>query len=140
MNTVINHLHALKPPNTTWQKMNVSSSLIGAAVGRKQDYLFVTNNRLPDYRMFIRAEDFGSQLEVSWLLSVDPLLPKRIYAKLITGSAIGTAHGLSFFKEQAIKGYASVVKQAVTNTATQLMEELKQDARKLNTRSGLDNW
>src|SRR5688572_28295433 len=121
MNTVINRLFAVKPPNTTWQKVDVVPGLLRSfSAKNKRDYLLVTNSTLPDHRMFIRAADFGNQLEVSWLLTIDPLLPKRMVSRFLTGSSQAMSGGRSFYKQQAISGYITTVRQTVLETVKQL--------------------
>ena len=53
--------------------------------GEKRPFLIVQNLRTKNYKMYINARDFGTNLDVSWYFMVEPRYLKRTNVKIRNG-------------------------------------------------------
>lgn len=118
------------PGITTGQEV-VSSGLFGA----KRKFVVVNHNNLRDYKLYIGARDFGTNLDVSWYLTIQPSALKRAVSKYATGNPQALSMQVDFFSQQDLSAYTSYAHHCVTETVKELLKELEQDPTGLNTKS-----
>jgi len=90
---------------------------------------------LRDYRMYIGARDFGTNLDVSWYVTIQPSALKRALSKYTTGNPQALSMQVDFFSQQDLSAYTSYAHFCVKETVKTLMKQLEQDPTGLNTKS-----
>ena len=118
-------------PGVFLQQRDVSSGLFGA----KRNFLVVGHNNLRDYHMYIGARDFGTNLDVSWYLTIEPGPLKRAVSKYTMGNPQALSMQIDFFSQQDLSAFISGAHYCVKETVRELMEELKQDPTHMDTKS-----
>ena len=118
-------------PGVKTGQQDVSSGLFGA----KRRFLVVDHNNLRDYRLYIGARDYGTSLDVSWYLTIQPSALKRAVSKYATGNPQALSMQVDFFSQQDLSAYTSYAHHCVTESVRLLMKELEQDPTGLNTKS-----
>ncbi len=92
-------------------------------------------HNLRDYKLYIGARDYGTSLDVSWYLTIQPSALKRTLSKYTTGNPQALSMQVDFFSQQDLSAYTSYAHHCVTETVQKLMKELEQDPTGLNTKS-----
>jgi hypothetical protein len=119
-------------PGVILQQRDVSSGLFGS----KRNFLVAGHNNLRDYHMYIGARDFGTNLDVSWYLTIEPGPLKRAVSKYTMGNPQALSMQIDFFSQQDLSAFVTGAHYCVKETVRLLMEELKQDPTGLlNTKS-----
>ena len=118
-------------PGVSLTQRDVSSGLFGA----KRNFLVVGHNNLRDYHMYIGARDFGTNLDVSWYLTIEPGPLKRAVSKYTMGNPQALSMQIDFFSQQDLSAFISGAHYCVKETVRELMEELKQDPTHMDTTS-----
>ena len=131
MDTIEKMIKDAHMPGVTTGQEDVSSGLFGA----RRKFLVVNHQNLRDYRMYIGARDFGSNLDVSWYLTIQPSAMKRAFSKYTTGNPQALSMQVDFFSQQDLSAYTGYAHHCVKETVQQLMKELEQDPTGLNTKS-----
>jgi hypothetical protein len=131
MKQVQQKLKDSKMPGVHFEWREVSSGLFGA----KRDFIVLTHSSLRDYVMYIAARNFGSNLDISWYLTIQPRFLKRTISKYTTGNPQALSWQIDFFTRQDLDAIVTGAHACVKETYKELMEELKQDPTGLNTRS-----
>jgi hypothetical protein len=131
MDTIEQMIKDANMPGVTRVQEEVGSGLFGA----KRKFLVVNHRNLRDYKLYIAARDFGSNLDVSWYLTIQPSALKRTISKYATGNPQALSMQVDFFSQQDLSAYTGYVHHCVTETVQQLMKELEQDPTGLNTKS-----
>lgn len=131
MDTVEQMIKDAQMPGVTTGQQDINSGLFGQ--GRR--FLCVNYNRLRDYRLYIGARDFGTNLDVSWYLTIQPGGLKRMMSKYMTGNPQALSMQVDFFSQQDLSACVGFAHYCVTTTVKQLMDQLKQDPTGLNTKS-----
>jgi hypothetical protein len=103
--------------------------------GEKRPFLIVTNTKHKEYKMYISARDFGTNLDVSWYFTAQPRFLKRILSKYATGNPQDMTMRVSLFAQQDVSAFKTITHNCVTRTLDGLLEELKLDPSGLNTGS-----
>ena len=106
------------------ERRDVSSSFI---FGAKRDFLVASHQTLRDSRIYIAARDFGSNLDISWYLTIQPRFLKRISSRYAMGNPQALSWQIDFFSRQDLNAFATSVHAYVKETVKELLEELKQD-------------
>ena len=121
-----------KMPGVHAQERDVSSGLFGT----KRHFLVVGHNALRDYHMYIGARDFGTHLDVSWYLTIEPGPLKRAVSKYTMGNPQALSMQIDFFSQQDMSAFVTGAHHCVKETVQELYEELKLDPTGLlNTKS-----
>jgi len=122
-------------PGVQWDMGEVTPSFFKGLFGRKRDYLMVTNEALKDHRMYIGARDYGIHLDVQWYLTTEPGFLKSLSSKVIAGSDKALSFALDIFAQQDLRAYVTVVHHCLLDAVEALMDELGQDASKIDRKS-----
>ena len=125
-------LKEAKIPGIHFEWREISSSLI---FGAKRDFIVLTHQSLRDYVMYISARNFGSNLDISWYLTIQPRFLKRTLSKYATGNPQALSWQIDFFSRQDLDAVVTAAHACVKATYKELMEELKQDPTGMSTRS-----
>src|SRR6266705_4231765 len=96
MDTVEQMIKEAHMPGVTTGQQEVSSGLFGA----KRKFLVVNHTSLRDYRMYIGARDFGTNLDVPWYVTIQPSALKRAVSKYTTGHPQALSMQVDFFSQQ----------------------------------------
>ncbi len=104
-------------------------------MGKKREFLRVTNDALKDHKVYVGVRDYGRQLSVSWFHTVEPSLMKGLLSKALTQDSQALSFALDLFDQEELQAYVSTVHHAVKEVVQGLMEEFKQDASKINWKS-----
>src|SRR5262249_16622408 len=131
MDTVEEMIRQAQMPSVSTGQMEISSG----AFGEKRKMLCVNHARLRDYRLYICARDFGTNLDVAWYLTINPGAVKRTLSKYVSGNPQALSMQVDFFTQQDLSACVSFAHHCVTDTAKQLMKQLDQDPTGLNTKS-----
>lgn len=86
-----------KMPGILVERRDVSSSLI---FGAKRDFLVAMHQTLRDYRIYIGARDFGSNLDVSWYLTIQPRFLKRTISRYAMGNPQALSWQIDFSQDK----------------------------------------
>jgi hypothetical protein len=101
----------------------VSSGFMGA----KRPFLIVVNDNIPDFYLYIGARDYGTHLDVSWYLTVQPSVFRRAFSKYSLRDPLAMSMQLDFFRQQDLHAFVTVVHHAVKDTVDELLQELGQN-------------
>jgi hypothetical protein len=125
-------------PGVATKRENVAIELFG----EKRPFLIVSNVRYKEYKMYINARDFGTNLDVSWYFMVEPRYLKRTMSKYATGDPQDMSMRVSLFAQQDISAFKSITHEYVKSALESLYDELKLDPSGLNTgsRGFLNVW
>jgi hypothetical protein len=120
-------------PGVNWELGEVTPSFFKGLFGRKRDFLLVTNEALDDYKMYIGARDYGTNLDVQWFLTCEPGFLKKISAQI--DAAAGLISYLDIFAQQDLRAYATVVHHCLLQAVDSLLDNLGQDKSMINRKS-----
>jgi hypothetical protein len=125
-------------PNVSTTIHEVSTAFFG----QKRDFLIVTNDSIRDYKLFINARDYGTLLDVSWFLTLEPRAIKRALSKAMTGNPHAFSQQVDIFVQQDIRAFVGTAVGIFRHVLDELFEELKLDSSILNKKSRgyLDIW
>lgn len=84
MDTINQHLAHAELPGIAWKTVEAKPSLIKGLLGKKRDYLMMTNESLKDYRMYAGVRDYGVHLDISWFLTAEPGFFKQALSEMMT--------------------------------------------------------
>jgi len=107
----------------------------GGIFGEKRNFLVVGHSKLREYNLFINARDYGTNLDVSWYLTLRPTGLKRTISKYTTGNPQALSMHMNVFSQQDLSAFVSVVHNCVKDAVQALYEELELDPAGLNTQS-----
>ena len=124
-------LNNLNLPGVTWKRDQVSTALFGTS----RDFLIVELRTLSEYKMFLCARDFGTNLDCAWYLTCKPGMFKKAISRYAAGNANALSMNLDVFNQQDLSAWVGSVHHAFLRSAKELMEELQQDITGMNTRS-----
>lgn len=128
-------LEANKAPGVKWEMTEAKPGLIKGLLGKKRDYLLVTNESLKDYRMYIGARDYGTNLDVAWFLTVEPGFLSKLAKTAQAMASFGVFGNLDIFDQQDLRAYVTVSHHAIIDAVESLMQELGQDLAKIDRKS-----
>ena len=97
-----------KMPGVATKRENVAIELFG----EKRPFLIVQNLRYKEFKMYINARDFGTNLDVSWYFMVEPRYLKKRMSKYATGDPQGLSMNVSLFAQQDISVFKSITHRA----------------------------
>ena len=125
-------------PGVATKRENVAIELFG----EKRPFLIVQNMRYKEYKMYINARDFGTNLDVSWYFVAEPRYLERTMSKYATGDPQDLTMRVSLFAQQDISAFKAVTHEYVKRALEMLYEELKLDPSGLNmgSRGFLNVW
>ena len=131
LDTIENKIKASTIPGARTSQREVSSGVFGT----KRVFLHVVNDSLRDFLLYIGARDYGVHLDVSWYLTVQPTGLRRALSRYSSGNHLAISMALDFFRQQDAHAFVTVVHHCVTDTVKELLDELEQDPKALNTQS-----
>jgi len=126
-------LEANQAPGVKWELGEVTPSFFKGLFGRKRDFLLVTNEAFKEYKMYIGARDYGTNLDVQWFLACEPGFFQRLGDKM--DQAVGMISMLDIFAQQDLRAYVTVVHHCLLNAVDALLDDLGQDKSKVNRQS-----
>ena len=132
---IIDGLLRSELPGVRWSWVDVAPGLVSGVLGRRHRTLCVQNRELRDFRMYVCVRDYGRHLAVTWFLTVEPGLLKRIASLVLTrvflkrGDVRTLSFDLDLFAEQELRAFATTVhrccvKRAVSLLAANLNQEV----------------
>jgi len=122
-------------PGVEWEMTEAQPGRIKGLFGKKRDYLLVTNEALKDYRLYVGARDYGTNLDTAWFLTVEPKFFSGLAKAAQSLASFGVFGDLDIFDQQDLRAYVTVVHHSVLDAVGSLMEELGQDPSKIDRRS-----
>jgi hypothetical protein len=124
-------------PGVEMKFVKVRPSWLKGFFGKEREYLRVTNEGLKDYRMYIGARDYGTDLDVQWYLTCEPGFFKKSLSKVLTAGSSDKALSflLDLFDQQDLTAYATIVHHSLLKAVESLMRSLDQDPSKIDRRS-----
>lgn len=131
--TVQKLLEANQAPGVNWELGEVTPSFFKGLFGRKRDFLLVTNEAFKEYKMYIGARDYGTNLDVQWFLTCEPGFFQRLGDKM--DQSMGMISMLDIFAQQDLRAYVTVVHHCLLNAVDALLDDLGQDKSKVNRQS-----
>jgi hypothetical protein len=138
--SVEQYLKNANMPNVTVERTQVVTSRL---FGQGRESIIVRHKSLHEFTTFISARDFGSFLDIAWVVTLNPGFLQRQFSKTVTGSGYGlTFRSLDVFLNQELEAYTTITLRGVIETTKNIHESLKQDFTKVNMRSksGLAAW
>jgi hypothetical protein len=66
------YIKASKAPGLRFQRVKVSASLVGDVLGKTRDFLWIKNDNLSKYEMYVGVREYGVNLDVTWYLIYEP--------------------------------------------------------------------
>jgi len=153
-----NFILQTKAPNVKMERKALAPGIIRGLFGAKRDFLIVTetgNPRLKPFEMFIGARDYGTNLDVSWYLTIRPSSGQKLMAWLLSipflnllvwpfaliwglGSMAKEKRGgfdLDLFDEQDLRAYVTNAHHCLLEAVEKLMVDLHQDPSKIDRKS-----
>jgi hypothetical protein len=97
---------------------------LGSLLGEKRDRLIV---RWGDYKIYVCSRPYGTDLDVSWNLTFEPGILKRMTT--IDYSS------LNAFQVEDLRAFTTLVHRAVTQSVDTIMQEAGLDTEKVNKTS-----
>jgi hypothetical protein len=131
MDAIADKINGAQMPGVKVEKGSISLGMFGG----KRAFVTVAYQSLPDFRLYVGARDFGTHLDVSWYLTVQPRGFKRAFSKYSMGNPIAMSMQLDFFRQQDAQAFVTVVHHCVTDTVKELLDDLDQSPANLNTQS-----
>lgn len=140
--TVVDQLMRSELPGLRWSWVDVAPNLVSGLLGRRRPALCIQNRDLSDFRMYVCVIDYGRHLSVTWFLTVEPGLLKRVASLALTRAFLrrGDKRALSFnldlFAEQELRAFATTVHRCCVKRAVSLLAaSLDQDVSNFDWRS-----
>ena len=127
---IIARLKYSRLPGVEWDNVDASPGMLKGWMGKKREFLRVTAENLKDYRMYVGARDFGSHLDFSWFLTVEPGFFKKSFSSALTGgdNSLALTFNLDLFDQQDLRAYVTGVHRCCVREAIQqLVSELGQN-------------
>lgn len=128
-------LQESEAPDVSWKLGEITPGLIKGLLGRKREYLMVTNEALKDHKMYIGARDYGIYLDVQWYLTAEPGFLKSMHSKMAVGTELGLSFALDIFAQQDLRAYVTVAHHCLLGAVEMVMDELGQDTATINRKS-----
>ena len=128
------------PGGCQWELREVRSS--GIFQKESREFLIVTLEKLPDYRNYIGARNFGIHLDCCRLLTIEPGLLKKWASTKLTGDADALSEPKNILIYQDLRAWTTVVHHAVLSSVEELMTKLGQDLSLLHrgSKGFLEIW
>lgn len=133
------YLESVRPPDVEWERRDLHAG--GVLTGRRYDFLFSRNKRLKSFHLYLTAYDYGTSLHVAWFLTAEPTFLQRLLGVILfwqTGvrdDPRQLAFILDIPKQLELSAYTTMLHRAAKDAVKTLMEQLKQDFSKIDTRS-----
>jgi len=98
-----------KAPNVSFERVKVSSSFLGGVLGDQRDFLYVKDQQLSKYDMYIGVRKYGTHLDLTWYLTYEPGLLWRLINMALVFFKRKLVLNLTLFDEHDLRVYATVV-------------------------------
>lgn len=155
------HLRAAEPPGVAWERTSVAPSWAKGVLGKRRDFLYVRSERFPRHTLAVNARDFGRDLDVSWYLVLQPVIPTLVLVAiviavsyfaftisfqsglqaLLLGAGVlaylrfRRGRQLDLFDQQDLRAYKTVAHHAVLEATKRLMAAHDLDVTRLRRES-----
>ena len=138
------------------QHRGMSPGIMRGIMGGKRSFIVITNtgsSNLKPFKMYLNAGNYGSNLQVSWYVALQPngaeqlmafllsipvvgllLLPFHLLGRIIRASKSGILE-LDIFDEQDLSAYVTNVHHCMLNAVERLMQDLRQDFYRVDRQS-----
>ena len=128
-------LTSVGPPGVSSQRKEIRAG--GILKSKVYDGLVVTNPYLGSCRMYVIAYDYGTSLHIAWLLTMQLGWLKHFVTMNILKVADPRSliRYLDIPRELELSAYVTTVHTATKKAAKALMERLKQDFSRIDTKS-----
>ena len=104
-----------------------------------KDYLMTTNENIKSMRLLVGAQDYGSNLYVSWYLICEPSSLSKVFAafsgKATDGGAKWTPVITNVFMEEELTAYTSLIHHCVLDAVEALMTSVGQDFSRVDRKT-----
>ncbi len=103
-----------------------------------RDYLMTTNDNIKSMRLLIGAQDYGSNLYVSWYLICEPNTLSKVigaFSNKPGDSAKWTPFITDIFMEEELTAYTTLTHYCVLSAVEALMLDLGQDFSKVDRKT-----
>lgn len=138
------------------QRRGMSPGIMRGIMGGKRSFVVITNtgnSNLKLFKMYLNARDYGSNLQVSWYVVLQPngaeklmafllsipllgllFLPFHLLGRLIRANQSGILE-LDIFDEQDLSAYVTNVHHCMLDAVERLMQDLRQDFSRVDRQS-----
>ena len=103
-----------------------------------RDYLMIINENIKAMRLLVGAQDYGTNLYISWYLICEPNAMSKAFGALFTKPDQGDKWSpivTSVFMEEELTAYTTLVHHSVLNAVEKLMTSTSQDFSKVDRKS-----
>lgn len=138
------------------QRRGMSPGIMRGVMGGKRSFIVITNTdstNLKLFKMYLNAVDYGSNLQVSWYVVLQPCIAEKLMAFLLSIPLVGLLFlpfhflgrliranqsgilELDIFDEQDLSAYVTNVHHCMLDSVERLMENLRQDFSRVDRQS-----
>jgi hypothetical protein len=127
-------------PGVKWEMGEVTTNFWKGLFGKKRDYILVTNEALNEYKIYIGAREYGTNLDIQYFLTCEPGLFKKMDER--SDKSMGMMTILDIFAQQDLRAYSTVVRRCIKEVAKTLVKELGQDIANIenDSKGFLEVW
>ena len=134
INQIQSYLEASRiPGECRWKMEEIQSSAWLSRV--KRESLIVTIDQFKDYRQYITVRDYGTHLDVSRFMTVEPGFFKKTISNQLSGSVEALSAPKNILVEQDLRAWMTIVHRAVVHAVEIVMAELGQDTSNVKRES-----
>lgn len=138
------------------QRRGMSPGIMRGIMGGKRSFIVITNTgilNLKPFKMYLNTRDYGSNLQVSWYVVLQPnwaeklmafflsipvvgllFLPFHLLGRMIHVNQSGILE-LDIFDEQDLSAYVTNVHHCMLDAVERLMQDLRQDFSRVDRQS-----
>jgi len=98
-----------KAPDVTFERVKVSTSVLGGIFGKDRAFIRIRDKHLPKYEMYIGVREYGVHLDLVWYLIYEPGFFVRITNSVLSFLKRKLVFPMSLFDERDLTLYATVV-------------------------------
>lgn len=128
-----------KAPAVNVKRRKVVTGMAMGIAGTGREFLVLTDGRsftLAPYQIFVNANDYGDNLDVSWYLTYRPTIMQAVAS--LFAKAVGVPKDLSdlnLFDEQDLRAFVTNAHNCMVRAVTKIMTEAGQDPSKIDRKS-----
>jgi len=137
LDTIENRIKEMKIPNVTTAIQDISGGMFGS----RRPFLCVNHAHYSDYRVYICAREYGTNLDVGWYMTCQPRFLKRTLSKYATGDPKQLSMQVDFFSQQDINAFITVINHIVETESRALFDELQlAPSARMGSKGFLELW
>ena len=143
-------------PDVKIQRRGMSPGVMRGIMGGKRPFVVITNTVSPNlkaFKMYLNARDYGSNLQVSWYVVIQPSAREKLTCFLLSIPILGVLFlplhllgrasrakdagivELDIFDEQDLSAYVTNAHHCTLDAVKKLMEDIEQDFSKIDRQS-----